>query len=253
MGGYNVDTDAGIGEILSNFDSDYIMHVVEDSLSQRFRPFAGPMPNMVDVLERNFIATIDNCPDYVEKIKDVRKETYIEIITKICSFYQLSITVDLEDMDPKYLHSIAKMLYDVFVARFTDCMINFFVSYIIDNADTIYNYLKSMDNINRPRENGAYNKNNFIDDKFILIHANANMVIYNIAGYDINLNTLLKFFFPPQITDSLLSILEDNNDIYKYHYAAYIKSDFAPELITRIKLELQSRTFQSNTPTPETI
>ena len=251
MGGYNIDTDAGIGEILSNFDSDYIMHVVEDSLTKRFRPFDGPMPNMVDVLERQFIAVMNASPDYIDNVKDVRKETYIEIISKITSFYQLTITEDLEVMDPEYLHTIAKMLYDVFVARFTDCMINFFVSYIIDNSDTIYNYLKSMDNINRPRESGAYNKNNFIDEKFILIHANANMVIYNIAGYDIDLGVLLRYFFPAQIADSLISIIEDNNDIYKYHYASYIKSEYAPELITRIKLELQSRTFQTNIPNPE--
>ena len=247
MNNYNIDTDAGIGSVLSYFDSDYIMHVIDDSLANKFRPFDGPMPNMVDIFERKFILTLNNAPDYREKIMEVRTETYIEIISRILDYYQLSINLDFNTTDEENIHTIAKLLYDIFIARFTDNMINFFVSYIIDNSDTIYNYLKSMDNVNKPRDNGAYAKNNFLDDKFVLIHANANMVIYNIAGYDINLNTLLKYFFDPQVADYLGSIIEDNNDIYKYHYANYIKSNYGPEIITRIKLELQSRICQRNT------
>ena len=248
MNSYNIDTDAGIGAILSNLDSDYIMAVIDDSLEKKFRPFDEPMPNMVDVLERNFIAILNNAPDYREKVLDVRKQTYIEIINRIVDYYNLNVTIDLIAEDEENIHTIAKMLYDVFIARFTDNMINFFTSYIIDNADSIYNYLKSMDNINRPRDNGAYAKNNFLDDKFILIHANANMIIYNIAGYDIGLNTLLNYFFNQQVAEYMNSILEDKGDIYKYHYGFYIKSNYGPEVITRIKLELQSRTFQNNIP-----
>jgi hypothetical protein len=248
MNGYTIDTDAGIGSVLSNFDTEYIMHVIDDSLSKKFRPFDGPMPNMVDVLERQFKMVLDNAPDYKENIMSVRSETYIEIISRIASFYQLNITVDLTEMDPENLHTIAKFMYDAFISRFTDNMINFFTSYIIDNSDTIYNYLKSMDNINRPRDNGAYAKNNFTDEKFILIHANANMVIYNIAGYDIAFTTLLRYFFEKPVADYLSTILEDVNDIYRYHYANYILSNNAPEIITRIKLELQARTFQNNAP-----
>ena len=246
MNSYNIDTDAGIGNILSNLDSDYIMHVVDDSLSKKFRPFNEPMANMVDVLERHFITILNNAPDYEEKVKEVRKLTYIEIINRIIEYYQLQLNIDLSETDEENIHTIAKLLYDVFISRFTDNMINFFTSYIIDNADNIYTYLKSMENINRPRDNGAYSKNNFLDEKFVLIHANANLVIYNIAGYDINLSTLMNYFFDAQVSNYLNSIIEDTNDIYKYHYASYIKSNFGPEVITRIKLELQSRTFQNN-------
>lgn len=246
MNSYTIDTDAGIGSILSNLDSDYIIHVVDDSLSKKFRPFDEPMANMVDVLERQFITILNNAPDYTEKVKEVRKMTYIEIITRIINYYDLDLTIDLSETDEENIHTIAKLLYDVFIARFTDNMINFFVTYIIDNADNIYTYLKSMDNITRPRDNGAYARNNFLDEKFILIHANANMVIYNIAGYDINLSTLFKYFFNPQVSNYFNTIIQDKNDIYKYHYASYIKSNFGPEVITRIKLELQSRTFQNN-------
>jgi hypothetical protein len=74
------------------------------------------------------------------------------------------------------------------------------------------------------------------------------MVIYNIAGYDIAFTTLLRYFFEKPVADYLSTILEDVNDIYRYHYANYILSNNAPEIITRIKLELQARTFQNNAP-----
>ena len=75
MNGYmgSIDTDAGIGTILSHFDSEYVNHIIEDSLNMKFRPFADPMPNIADVLNRQFLSVLANCPDYKEKIDDVEK------------------------------------------------------------------------------------------------------------------------------------------------------------------------------------
>ena len=46
----SIDTDMAIGTILSNFDSAWIMHSIQDSLNMKFRPFNDPMPNFVDIL-----------------------------------------------------------------------------------------------------------------------------------------------------------------------------------------------------------
>ena len=35
----SIDTDMAIGTILSNFDSAWIMHSIQDSLNMKFRPF----------------------------------------------------------------------------------------------------------------------------------------------------------------------------------------------------------------------
>ena len=48
----SIDTDMGIGSILSNFETPWIMHTVQDSLNMKFRPFSEPMPNFVDILNR---------------------------------------------------------------------------------------------------------------------------------------------------------------------------------------------------------
>jgi hypothetical protein len=48
----SIDTDIGIGSILSNFETAWVMNTVRESLDIRFRPYEGPMPNFVDILNR---------------------------------------------------------------------------------------------------------------------------------------------------------------------------------------------------------
>ena len=82
----SVDTDAGLATILSRFDSQYIVDVVSDSLKMRFRPFNLPMPNMVQILERQFQIVYEMSPDYKEKIDQCKIDTYREIINIICNY-----------------------------------------------------------------------------------------------------------------------------------------------------------------------
>ena len=179
----SIDTDAGIGTILSHFDSEYISHVIDDSLQMKFRPFDGPMPNIVDVLDRQFRAIYSNSsPDYYDKINMVRNETYMEIINKICGFYNLTFDIGEIDITDQELYGIARLMYEIFISRFTEYMIDFFVKYIIDNVDAISSYLKLDETSIKPKEVGLYASKNFIDQKFIIVHANINKVIYNMAA-----------------------------------------------------------------------
>ena len=116
----SIDTDSAIGSILSNFSSDYVIHVMEDSLNMRFRPFMDGMPNMPDILERQFNLIRQNAADYTENIEDVRIATYGEIINMICKYYGLTFNGDINSMDSMEVYGIARTLYDIFVARFTD-------------------------------------------------------------------------------------------------------------------------------------
>ena len=199
-----IDTDAGIGTILSHFSTEYINHIISDSLNMRYRPYNIPMPNMVDVLERDFLAIRANSPDYTEKVSFVREETYKEIILLICKYYNLTFTGVFENLSSEELYGIAHTMYDIFISRFTDHMMDFFVSYIVENSSSIEAYLKMDENYIKPKESGLYAPENFIDPKYILIHANANKVIYNMAGYDIPLHTILFY------------LLGQSNTLYTY-------------------------------------
>ena len=125
-------------------------------------------------------------------------------------------------------------------------MIDFFVSYIVNNADSIASYLKTDDTVIKPKDTSIYSSRNYIDPKFILIHCNVNKVIYDIAGHDISLQALLNYFVEPNISSRLNDLLADNGDIYKYHYTCYITDQrYSASLLTNIKLKLQSRTQEA--------
>lgn len=245
MNGYgSINTDAAIGTILSHFSTEYINHIIDDSLSMKFRPFDGPMPNMVDVLHRQFMSISGEAPDYKDKLDDVTLETYKEIINMICSYYNLTFTGDFDTMNIKDIYTIAHILYDIFISRFTEYMIDFFVSYIVNNSDSIYSYLNSDESSKKPKESSImHSAENYIDPKFIIIHANINKVIYNMAAYDISLYDLLNYFLDPFTAQKIGSVLIDNNDIYKNHYASYIMDQrYCAGVLTNIKLNLQSKT-----------
>lgn len=236
----SIDTDMAIGSILSNFDSAWIIHTVQDSLNMRFRPFADPMPNFVDITNRQFDNILLASPDYSETINSTKEETFREIINTICNYYNLSI--DIDSVSSMELYGVAHMLYDIFISRFTDYMVSFYIRYVMGNIDSIYSYLSNDESIKKPREKDMQAKS-YIDPKFQLIHANLNKVILNMVSYDISLEILLSYFVDPNTAQRLGMLLNDKGDIYKNYYASYLLNDtYMAELLTCIKLELQKYT-----------
>lgn len=237
-----LDTDQALGTILGNFSSDYILHVVEDSLQMKFRPFSDEMPNICDILERQFAAVYANAPDYQDQITFTRGETYEEIIKIICKYYNLQFTLPFEEIDPNELYGIARTMYDIFISRFSMYCISFFTRYIIDNKESIYNMINNDPEALRPKEQAK----KLVDDSMmILIHANINSIIQQMPAFDISLEGLLQYFCDPVTFNRLNSILLDNGDIYKNYYASYITNPkTTAEMITAIKLELQSMTYE---------
>lgn len=239
-----LDTDQALGTILGNFSSDYILHVVSDSLQLKFRPFADEMPNMCDILERQFAAIYANAPDFTDQIAYTRDETYQEIIKIICHYYNIEFTGAFEDIESQELYGIARTLYDIFVSRFTMYCINFFTRYIIDNKEYIYNMVNNDPDAYRPKEQ---NKQLGDDNIMILIHANINNIIMNMPTFDISLTDLLSYFCDPPTFTRLNNLLADKGDIYKNFYASYISNTkTTAEMITAIKLNLQSMTYIMN-------
>lgn len=237
-----IDTDQALGTILSNFSSEYILHVVSDSLNMRFRPFSDEMPNMCDILERQFSAIYSNAPDYIDQISYTRSETYQEIIKIICNYYNLEFTGKFEEIEANELYGIARTLYDIFISRFTMYCINFFTRYIVDNKESIYNMVNNDPAAYRPREAA---KKVIDDSTMLLIHANINNIVMNMPTIDVPLSTLLEYFCDPVTCVRLNNLLVDRGDIYKNYYASYIiDPKSTAEMITSIKLELQSLTYE---------
>lgn len=247
MGNYtrSIDTDMAIGSILSNFDSAWVIHSVEDSLNMRFRPFGEPMPNFIDILNRQFAATIDAGPDYRQQIEEVKNQSFREIINTICRYYNFELTEDISELPDLEFYGIARNIYDIFVSNFTEYMINFFMTYIIQNMDSIYTSLMNDDNIKKPREKDLPVKS-YIDPKFYIIHSNLNKIILNMQTYDIPLEVLLTYFVNADMAARLGQLISDKGDIFRNHYAIYLSDQrYMADLLTTIKLRLQARTQES--------
>ena len=236
-----IDTDQALGTILGNFSSEYILHVVDDSLRIKFRPFSDEMPNLCDILERQFASIYANAPDYLDQVTYTRGETYQEIIRIICKYYNLQFNGAFEDIEPNELYGIARTMYDIFISRFTLYCIDFFTRYIVDNKESIYNMINNDPAAYRPKDG-----NKSLDDAMmVLIHANMNTIIMNMPAFDISFETLLSYFCDPVTYNRLISLLSDNGDIYKNYYASYIVDPkTTAEMITAIKLNLQSITYE---------
>ncbi|MBR6289370.1 MAG: hypothetical protein IKR19_08545 [Acholeplasmatales bacterium] len=257
MNGYmnSIDTDAAIGSILSNFETPWIMHTIQDSLDMKFRPFSEAMPNFVDILERQFEVIKPQAMDYIDKVEETRLETYKEIIGKICEYYNLSFTEDLDSLHPTELHGVARTMYDIFVSNFTYYMIKFYINYIVANLNSIYEYLSKDPDVRKVKEKENLYRN-YIDPKFLLVHQNLNTVVLNMTTYDIPLDMLFSYFLEPTYANRMSQLLVDKGDIYKNYYAVYLKDQrYMADVLTVIKLELQSVTQSGNYPIvdPDTI
>lgn len=243
---YNaIDTDAALAVILSNFDSDYINSIVSDSLARKFIPFSAPMPNLVDILARQFDAILVQSPDYRDEVLACRRQTYFEILQLICNHYNLKMSFEVDQIEDVEFYGIVRTMYETFVSSFTTYMIDFFTSYVVQNADSIVAYLSQDPNAKKPKE-GTIDSSQFIDPKYILIHANMNQIIINMASYDIPMAQLFGYLFTPTVASRLTNLFVDTGDIYKNHFASYVL-DPATEagVLTNVKLNLQSITLQA--------
>ena len=145
-------------------------------------------------------------------------------------------------MSPMELYSITRTLYDIFISRFTNYMIDFFISYIMNNIDPIYAYLQNDDSVRKIKEKDIPVQS-YINSKFLLIHANLNQVIMNMISYDISLDILLRSFLDPASYNVISNCIADLGDIYKNHYTIYLQDQrYMAQLLTQIKLNLQYKT-----------
>ena len=248
----NINADKALSSILSNFDSNYISHIITDSLEMKFRPYSNSLPGIFSI-EGNFINLLENVEDSVsrEKILEVREETYKEIIDIICNYYNIQYR-PLENTD---IYSAVFWIYNFFVSDFTNTLINFYVNYIIKEKDGIYDYLK-LDGCKKDKDSATiYSKKVCPDEKISIIHANIESVLDTISEFDIGFQNLVIYSLgnQEQLISFLLSSVVDINNVFKYHFASLLQTNYRADVITCVKLALQQRIGGDTTSDPSNI
>jgi len=234
----NVNIDNQLAGILSQFDDDYIMDVIHDSLNDRFRPYDLPRPNIVAAFESTFKQLTDGFSSNTDEILSTRKRTYLNIINAICEFYDF----DFMDNDDTDYYSAAYWLYDFLVSNFTENLKKFYVVYFIRERYPLDAAL-GLTQLRKDNDTSyIYSRSLFKDPKLAAIHCNIEYVINQVSNFDIDLWTILTCVY--QLNDSLPSYIygyvRDRGNFFKNHYSRFItESRDAADILTYIKLSLQ--------------
>lgn len=237
----NINTDKALASVLSNFDSNYITHIVSDSLEMKFRPYSNSLPGIYSI-ESTFNNLLNNIeePDARENILDVREKTYLEIIDIVCNYYDIQFQPP-EDVD---LYSAVYWIYNFFVSDFTNTILNFYINYILKEKDGLYSYLNLDKNKKDKDSTTVYSKKVCSsDEKISIIHANIETVLDAVSSFDIGFQNLVLYSIGnnEQLTSFLISSIVDLNDVFKYHFASLLQTQYRADIITCIKLGLQQR------------
>ena len=237
----NINADKALASVLSNFDSNYITHIVSDSLEMKFRPYSNSLPGVYSI-ESTFNNLLNNIeePGARQNILEVRENTYLEIIDIICKYYDIQFNPS-EDID---LYSAVYWIYNFFVSDFTNTLLNFYINYILKEKDGIYSYLNLEKNKKDKDSTTIYSKKVCgTDEKISIIHANIETVLDAISSFDIGFQNLVLYSIGnnEQLTSFLLSSIVDINDVFKYHFASLLQSQYRADIITCVKLGLQQR------------
>lgn len=236
----NIHTDDALASILDNLSPEYIFHVIEDSVKMRFRPYNTPMPNIVYSFEQTFKAQLDAAPSARDIIMEKRATVYTQIIEIICSKF------NLEYIPGDDLYSDAFYMYSFFISDFTNCFVQFFVSFINNEKQQIYNSMGLQDQRKNKDAASVYSKKIYNEENVELaaIHANLYSVLSNIATYDISLNNILECVYTgaqgAMIANHIASVVHDKGYYYNF-YKEYIMNDlYAADAVTLIKFALQN-------------
>lgn len=233
----NGNTDIALSNILSNFDTGYILDIVRDSINKRFRPYATGMPGL-NAIEMNFRNLESGTDDSSQKRKiiETRARTYSEIINILCQYYNLTY-IPNEDTDD---YAVAYFLYDILVANYTSTIINFFVRYIHENKDNIY-AAASADNKITKDDTSSYSKKIYTDPKMGYIHSNIAKIMDNIAVSDITMDKIVHYGYGDPNCERLLGMcVNENSHLFLEHFAPILQNPSTrADLITAVRLALQ--------------
>ena len=177
---YEIQANNQISVILSQFDSGYVMDIVEDTLTSLFNNFDTiAKPNVVQAFESNFKELYSIYPTDISNINQCRLETYMTIIDIICKKYELKY-VQPENID---IFTIAAYFYDFFVSRFNQYIINFYSRYIMDEKDNIYTNM-NLESLKKNKDvSSVYSHLTFNNDEALaVVTANLPTVLRNLAA-----------------------------------------------------------------------
>nr|DAY65824.1 MAG TPA: hypothetical protein [Caudoviricetes sp.] len=231
-----------VSVLLSYFDSNYVMDIVEDMLQTKLNKFDTiPSPNIVESFESIFKSYYTNYPTDSDNIDETREETYRSIIKIIASKY--NILYDINNLeDNMYLYTLAKYMYDFFVSKFDLYLIDFYVKFLRDQKEDIYNQLNLEGYKKNKDVSTNYSMAVFEDPKLAMIAAHLPMVLKFVSNMTVTDETIYRYIYKDP---DIVSLFTDNlhttgSSIYQlYNMMMSSNQLIQTNIIIQIRLKMQ--------------
>lgn len=244
---YNIRAEGQLASILSSFDTDYVIGIMEDILANQLNDF-NPVPkaNIINSFEDNFKAILNDYPEDKPNILDIRELTYSLILSKIAKAFNF----EFRDTDQMDLYSIAKLLYDFFVSNYNGYLINFMADYIIREQDTLYKVL-NMEQFKKDKDvTTIYNKKLFDSVQMAIISSHLDYVVKYMMDMDFTMEQVLTVTYRnnPYHIAAFMQHVFPKMDFYKDYYCRLISiPNIYPIIVTYLKIDLQRRCLPADT------
>lgn len=244
---YNIRAEGQLASILSSFDTDYVIGIMEDILANQLNDF-NPVPkaNIINSFEDNFKAILNDYPEDKPNILDIRESTYSLILSKIAKAFNF----EFRDTDQMDLYSIAKLLYDFFVSNYNGYLINFMADYIIREQDTLYKVL-NMEQFKKDKDvTTIYNKKLFDSVQMAIVSSHLDYVVKYMMDMDFTMEQVLTVTYRnnPYHIAAFMQHVFPKMDFYKDYYCRLISvPNIYPIIVTYLKIDLQRRCLPADT------
>jgi len=225
--------------VLSHYSSDFVYSIVQNQIMQTLSGTTTTIntpPNVVSAWEQNFKAIIDTYgSENLDKIQEVRTETYREIIEYICNAFSLNFTID--DVD---LYTAAFTLYEHFVCNLPKNIINFFAVYIYKERVSIYEGMGLSDLKKNKDSSTIYGKRMYKDIKLAVINANITKIINNICnGMEFDFSTFITISIRDKnLAKYILGIVSDAGNFFQQTVTNMVRTNL-PEYVTGVRFAIQ--------------
>ena len=229
---YNMVAEGEVAQLLSQFSNSYVMDVIDNNIRNRFayNPTISN-PNIVNSYEINFKDMAARFPSDIENIMSIRYETYLNIINKICSAFNVQYIGNEPDC-----YILAYNLYDLFVSGYSRNIINFFSKYIYSNRNELYTNM-GLDRYKKIKDSSSnYIRKIYNDQYTSIIISRIKEVIYYISGFDIDLYSFLLVNYNRDTCDYLYQNIQPLGNIFKDEFCKVLNN---PAILTEIRIAIQ--------------
>lgn len=236
---YEIQANNQLSVILSQFDANFIIDIIEDTITMRLNTFdLMPAPNAVQAFEANFLLLYDNYPNEQENIDDSREKTYREIIGIICNRFNLQF----EEQVYTSLYTIAYYLYDFFIAKFNSYIIKFYTRFIEQEKFNIYKEFNLEETKKNKDIATNYSKMFFHnDDTIALIVANLPTILSGLKNMTVLDDQIYRIIYDnnQEIVDLFVSNIVSLNSIFNTFNSILFNEVMYPTIITHIRMAIQ--------------